>query len=157
MFKNIKSIESKLKITGIIVLGIGVLIGFANLMGWLRYNDRKEFLNWARESTTGMSIKEPAGQAFMERFPPPEAERSIPIIGINMKTLSAGSGPHMQASIRYRCSDGSYTSFVATLPDVREWAAESPYHWLAWVLSAIGFLAVLGSYLIQRRRERANI
>ena len=154
MFINIKKIEWILKVTGVIVLGIGVLIGFANLMGWLRYDDREAFLHWALESQTGLSIAGPAGQAFMKRFPPPEGARSELITHITKMVVRAENGPVMQASFNYMHSDHSRTSFVATLADVREWAAESPYPWLSWVLMAVGFLEVLGSTVIQWWRER---
>jgi hypothetical protein len=50
--------------------------------------------------------------------------------------------------------DGSRTSFVATLDDVRQWAGQTSYRFVAWVLSVIGFAEVFSGFLIERYKAR---
>ena len=62
----------------------------------------------------------------------------------------------LDASFNYMRRDQSRTEYVATLEDVREWAAESFYPWLSWVLTFVGFIAVLGSEAIDWRGKRKS-
>ena len=153
---DVKTLEWTLRITGLIVLGVGVIFGLADLRGWLRYDERQAFLQWTLESHTGMPISEPSAQAFMKQFPPPQEARVRDITHITKMVVRPSNGPVMQASFNYMHRDQSRTSHVATLADVREWAAESPYPWLAWSLALVGFLEVLGSTALQWRRERRS-
>ena len=51
-------------------------------------------------------------------------------------------------------TNGSRTEYVTTLGEVHEWAAESSYPWLSWVLTFIGFIEVVASEAIERRSKR---
>lgn len=153
---ELRKLELTLRLTGIAVLGVGVLTGFADLKGWLRDGDREAFLQWALQSSVGMPIGQSSAQAFMKRFPPPEDARISDITHITKQVERPERGPVLQAAFNYMHSDHSRTAYVATLADVREWAAESPYPWVSWLLTVIGFLEVLGSTGIQWRRERST-
>ena len=55
--------------------------------------------------------------------------------------------------------DGTRTSYVATLSEIKDWAVNTNYPFLSWLLSLIGFFEVLGGFLLERlmaKREKAN-
>ena len=142
-----------LKITGLCVLGVGVFLQLADLLGWLRHEDRQIFLRWALQSRGGLPISDPGAQAFVARFPPPEGTWVSEITQVAKESYKLPNGPALEVLFSYMRIGGSKTSYVATLPEVREWASESWYPWLSWVLSCVGFTALLGSTIIQLLRH----
>ncbi|OFW14128.1 MAG: hypothetical protein A3F70_01360 [Acidobacteria bacterium RIFCSPLOWO2_12_FULL_67_14] len=129
--------------TGLSVLALAVAVGFADLKGWLGYSDRRAFVEWAIQSDAPLPAGSAAGRAFMTRFPPSLADRRLVTHVTTWKT-SFADGPVLDASFNYMRRDESRTDYVATLPQVREWAAESRYGWLPWALTVIGFIPLLG-------------
>ena len=87
-------------------------------------------------------------------YPPPADNNSSEITHVTKNIIKFDKGPVQSASINYMHRDGSRTSFVATLDDVRQWAAQTSYPFLAWVLSVIGFAEVLIGFLIERYKAR---
>ena len=146
-----------LKLTGLVILGIGVILGYANLQEWFRRPDRQAFVQWVLESQTGMPAQEAAARAFMRRFPPPEHSRPEEITHITKHVVRPQNGGVLQASVNYMHKDHSRTTYVATLPEIREWAAETSYGWLAWALTLLGFLEVLASAVLEWREKSKPI
>jgi len=134
-----------LKVTGLALLAFGVLLGFADLKGWLNYPEREKFLHWALNSPAGLPITNPSAQAFIKRFPPPNDARPAEITYITKHVMRVENGPVIQASFNFMHGDASRTSYIATLNEVQSWAKESRYPWLAWILTLFGFLEVLAS------------
>ena len=130
---------------GLCILGIGVVVGYGNLRGWFLYPERQEFLKWVIESEVGMPIENPSAQAFMRDFPPPENARTEKIMHVTKWLQRLENGGVNEAQINYMQRDHSRTKYVATLPEIREWARETTYPWLAWSLTLIGFLVVLAT------------
>ena len=62
---NLNKLESVLKVTGLLVLALGVGLGLADLGGWLRYSEREVFLQWAIHEESSLPIETLAAQAFM--------------------------------------------------------------------------------------------
>jgi len=143
-----------LKITGLLALAAAVILQFSDLKGWLHYPDRQAFLKWALESQGGLPISDPAAHAFVDRFPPPGSVRVTDITFVTKSVLKIENGPVMEASFNYLLRDQSKTSYVATLPEVREWANESSYPWLSWILAVVGLIEVLISAIMEWREER---
>ena len=122
-----KRLAYVLKVLGFVTLAAGVIIGFGDLQGWFRYSEREAFVRWVQESQVGMPTEDPAAQAFMRRFPPPEDARSEQITHVTKHVMRLENGGVLQASINYMHRDHSRTRYVATLPEIREWASETLY------------------------------
>lgn len=148
-----------LKITGLIILAAGVIIGYADLMNWewLRYKERTEFLDWVNTSTIGLPIDQPPAKAFMQAYPPPANARIDAITHITKSVLRQENGLILQASINYMLNDHTRASYVATLTDVQKWATESRYPWLSWALSLFGFIEILLSTIFDWRENKKEI
>ena len=143
MLKLRKEWKKPIQISGLIIMAIGIFIGFGNLRGWFKKTDRVEFLRWVIEEPAGMPIDAPAAREFMSKFPPPKDARVNEITHVTKQTIKSAGGPPMSASINYMHRDGTRTIYVATLEQVREWASESSYPWVAWVVTVIGFIPTL--------------
>jgi hypothetical protein len=152
-------IEIFLKITGLIVLAIGVALGFADLRGWLQDSEKVSVLDWVLKSPIGLRISHPGAQKFMEKFPPPKDANPEEITHLTKHVMRVQNGPIQNASINYMQRDGTRTSYVATLSDVKEWAVETRYPFFSWLFSLIGFFEVFGGFLLERfkiKRGKAN-
>lgn len=119
---TIEKIEMFLKITGLIILLSGVIIGLANLKGWLKDKEKVAVLEWVMNSKNGLSIQSPGAKKFIKRFPPPENSRPNKITYLVKSATIHQLGGMQNASINYMHSDGSRTAHVATLNDVKTWA-----------------------------------
>ena len=148
MSRQFKWLRTLFKITGLFILAIGVITGYGNLRGWFLYPERQEFLKWALESDVGMPIEDPSAQAFMRDFPPPEDARPEEITHVTKQVLTPASGGVREPLwFDYMLRDNSHTSYVVTFAQVRKWAEETSYPWLAWGLTLLGFLVVLATTL----------
>jgi len=138
-----------IRLIGIVILATGLSINYADLKGWLQDSDKVFFLQWSLESQTGLPLDQTAAKAFMKRFPPPSSEKNGELTHITKQVIrSAGGGLPMMISFNYLRRDGSRTAHVATLYDIREWTVESPYPWIAWTLTLLGFCEVLFTFII---------
>jgi hypothetical protein len=147
---TLKTVERVLNVTGMIALGLGVVFGFGDLKGWFRHADRQAFLQWALHQESGLPIHDLAAQAFMGGFPPPSPSDLEIVTHVTKWKMRVEGRPVLEAAFKYMRSDQSRTEYVATLPQVREWATESSYPWLSWILTVIGFLEVLGGKILGR-------
>lgn len=145
-----KKILNILEIIGIIVLALGLILGFANLKGWFNNKNRIEFLNWALTSDSGISIELPAAKEFIKAFPPPEGEQLNNLTHLTKDKLNFESGGTINISINYMRKDFSRTTHVATLSDIRTWTSETSYPWISWWLTLIGFLTFFISWCIKK-------
>ena len=151
-----KKARTRLNLTVLVLLGLSSLLGLADLLGYFEHPDRRAVLDWVLTSDAGMAIEESAAQAFMARFPPPPDARLPEITHLTKQPVRSQGGPVMMASINYMHADESRTTYIATLAEVREWAAESRVPWFAWALTFFGFLAALFSFLIERAEAQAS-
>jgi hypothetical protein len=146
---RLKTVERVLAWSWIpIVLGAAFL--FANQMGWLRHADRSAFLHWALHEEIGLPIEAPAAQAFMRRFPPSSGDR-ISVTHVTKFQTRLDNGPVLDACFCYMRADLSRTEYVATLSDVREWAAESSYGWWSLIFSVVGIAMLAGREVLRRQ------
>ena len=143
-----------LKATGLAALALGVVLGLADLRGWLRSSSRAAFLQWAENSRSGLPVSEASAQAFMRRFPVPQSVASGQVTHVTKYVQRLENGPALEMAFNYILADESRTPYVATHEQVRAWAEESPYPWLAWVLTLIGFLEVVLGTGIEWYRDR---
>lgn len=149
-----KKLETLLTVVGLIVLAAGVVLGYADLRGSLRYPEREAFVRWATEEDVGLPIESSAAQAFIKHFPPPGGEEIESLTHVTKWKTQLEGGPVLDASFNYMRRDQSRTQYVATLSDVRGWASESRYPWLSWLLTAVGFIVVLASEVVEWDNER---
>ena len=145
-----------LRLTGLAALLVAVLLGLANLSGWLRYSSRTAFVQWAQESQVGLPIAEPAAQAFVARFPPSEGAPVSEITHVTKFVQRLEDGPALDMALNFLLRDQTRTSYVATLAQVERWADASPYSWLAWLLTVVGFVEVAGNTAIEWYVQRAK-
>lgn len=148
MLKLRKKWKKPIQISGLIIIAIGIIMGFGNLRGWFKKGDRVEFLRWVMEEPAGMPFDAPAAREFMRKFPPPKDARVNEITHITKQTINSAGGPPMSASINYMHRDGTRTTYMATLEQVRDWARESSYPWAAWEVTVVGFIPTLLATLI---------
>jgi hypothetical protein len=142
--------EFWLKVTGLAALLAGVVVGYLDFSGRFLDPDKQAFLEWILTTPAGLALSEPAAQKFMRDFPPPADSRPAQITHVTKNVLRFEKGPVQSASLNYMHADGSRTGFVATLEDVRAWAEQTPYPWIVWILSFVGFLEVFLGFLIER-------
>ncbi len=148
-----KTLAKWLKFAGMVFLAAGLLFEFADLMGWLKHRDRQAFLNWILHEEAGLAVDDPAARAFMRRFPPPDLSDVDRITRVTKLKTTVENGPVLNSAVNYMRRDQSRTPYVASLPDVRAWADESPYPWLSWILGVIGFVVVIAGELLAKRIE----
>ena len=127
MLKLRKEWKKPIQICGLIIMAIGIFIGFGNLRGWFKESDRVGFLRWVIEEPAGMPVDAPTARKFMSKFPPPKDARVNEITHVTKQTINSVGGPPMSASINYMHRDGTRTTYIATLEQVRDWANESSY------------------------------
>lgn len=149
--KNLKRLSNFLKFTGMVAVALSLLLGFADLRGHLNNKDRMAILNWVLHSTSGLSINTPAAKEFIKQFPPPPNERIENLTYLTKNVIQQEHGGIYNASINYMRKDLSRTNFVATLDDIHKWASETPYPWIAWLLTLIGFIVLAGDWLIEKK------
>ena len=155
MMAGLETVRWWLKGTGLTALALGVALGLADLRGWLRQPSRTAFVQWAQNSRSGLPVSEAPAQAFMRRFPPPEGVALGQMTHVTKYVQRLDNGPALEVAFNYMLADESRTSYVATLEQVQAWADESPYPWLAWVLTLVGFLEVAGSTAMEWYIDRS--
>lgn len=145
-----------LKTTGIILVGIGVLLGFLDLIGAFVDQDKEYVITWATTSKSGLSIDHPGARKFLKAFPPTSHEQGKEITHLTKQVIESAPGGAMVISINYMYSDLTRSVYVANLPEVKEWARATSYPWIAWSLSFLGFTEVLVSFVIELRIGMTN-
>ena len=132
----------------------GVVVGYLDLSGRFLDQDKQAFLQWVLTPGVGLPVSTPAAKKFMIAFPPPADSNLSEITHVTKSVMTVEKGPVQSASINYMHRDGSRTSFVAALDDVRQWAQQTSYPFIAWLLSLIGFAEVLLGFLIERYKAK---
>ncbi len=135
-------------ILGFFIFGIGAITGYGNLRGWFLHPERKEFMKWVLESDTGMPIEHLPARAFMQHFPPPGDAQTEELIHVTKNVMRLQNGGVYGAQINYMHRDHSRTDYVTTLPEIRAWAAETMYPWLAWGLTLAGGLLMFATQVL---------
>ena len=110
-------LELFLKVTGLLVLLAGVVVGYLDLAGKFLDQDKQAFLQWVQTTGLGLPVSNPAAKKFMIAFPPPADSNPSEITHVTKNTFKVDKGPIQNAAINYMHRDGSRTSFVATLDD----------------------------------------
>jgi len=108
-----KEWKKLIQISGLIIMAVGIFIGFGDLRGWFKKRDRVEFFRWVMEAPAGMPIEAASAQEFMKKFPPPKDARINEITHVTKQTINSVGGPPMNASINYMHRDGMRTRYVA--------------------------------------------
>ena len=151
-----KTLSSVLKITGIVAIALGIILQFADLKGYLNDKNRMEILNWILHSNTGLSLEHPAAKKFIKKFPPASEEKIANLTHLTKNVIRQENGGIYNASINYMRTDHTRTNFVATLDDVRKWASETPYQWIAWWVTLVGFIELVGNWIIDKKLKTHN-
>jgi hypothetical protein len=74
LFKSgdvLAKLELFLKVTGLLVLLAGVVVGFLDLSGKFLDQDKQAFVQWVLTTGAGLPVSSPAAKKFMKAFPPP--------------------------------------------------------------------------------------
>ena len=147
--------KKALKIIGLLILASGIILNLANLNGMLKDKDRAEMLRWAMESKKGIPIENKAAKLFFKNFPPPQ-DRVEDLTHVTKTVVrQPGGGLPMMVCINYMHSDGTRTGCVASIEELRDWSNETPYPWLAWLLTLFGFCQVLLSTFFEFKEHKS--
>lgn len=147
---KMKKVLNLLKIFGMIVVAIGLMLGFADLKGFLKDKKKIEILNWVLHSNSGMSLELPAAKEFMKKFPPPQDEDVENLTHLAKSVMKYEIGGILNASVNYMRKDLTRTGHVATLPEIHNWAAETPYSWISWWVTLVGFIGLIETWYIEK-------
>ena len=150
-----KTLSAILKITGIIAVALGIILQFADLKGYLNDKNRTEILNWILHSNAGLSLEHPAAKEFIKKYPPAPEENIANLTHLTKNVIRQENGGIYNASINYMRTDQTRTKFVATLDDVRTWASETPYQWIAWWVTLFGFIELVGNWIIDKKTKNS--
>lgn len=149
--KKLRKISTFLKITGIAAIAIGLILEFTDLKGYLKDKKRTEILNWVLYSNSGMPIEQPEAKVFMKKFPPPSGEKEENLTHLTKSVMKYEVGGILNASVNYMRKDTSRTSHVATLEEIRSWTNETPYPWISWWITLVGFIELVGNFFIEKK------
>jgi hypothetical protein len=143
---NFLLIIPDLKAVILIIQGVTSFLSFLYLRGWFRDSDKKRVLNWLLNSDEEFPFEERIVRKFVKKFPLPENEFATTYSLSKMQLRSPG-GSVLSAAIRYVRKDSSIAKDAATLDDIRKWSEETPYGWLAFTTSIVGFIITFLSYI----------
>lgn len=149
-----EQISQLLKVTGMIAIALGLILGYADLKGNLKNKKRTEILEWVLTSSTGLALENPAAKEFMNRFPPPKHEDMKNLTHLTKQVVRLEKGGVYNASVNYMRKDFSRTNYVATLDEIRDWASESPYPLISWWITLIGFGELVGNWFIDKKLKQ---
>ncbi|KOP22936.1 hypothetical protein AMR41_29080 [Hapalosiphon sp. MRB220] len=135
-----------LKAAILISQGITSVLSFLYLVGWFRDSDKKKILDWLLSSDNEFPFEERIVRKFVKKFPLPENESESTYSLSKMRVLSPGGGV-LSAAIRYVREDSTVVKDAATLDEIRKWSEETPYGWLVFTTSFIGFTITFFSYI----------
>ncbi len=133
-------------------MAIGLILAFLDLKGYFKSKNRMEILYWVSNSNSGMPINLPAAKEFIKRFPPQD-EKFNNLTHLTKNVIRYELDGIVDASVNYMRRDLSRTKNVATLDEIRRWTLETPYPWIAWGLTLVGFIELLGNWYIDRKLE----
>lgn len=154
--KKLSTFLKILKVTGLVIMGLGISLSLFDLLGWYKDPEKISVLNWATTPGVGMSIEEPGAQKFIKDFPPPsDSNKTVTHLTKNVMKSALG-GKAMQVSINYMYSDKTRSAYVANLSDIENWTKKTLYPWIAWVLLCLGFIQILISYILSAMVKNPN-
>lgn len=128
-----------------VVALLGLVFQFANLQGCYRHEARQAFLGWVAESKVGLPMETPAAVAFASRFPSPRTPIRQRPTHVTKTVLATADGAIMSAQFNYMYANESRSEHVASIDEVRAWAAETGYEWWAFWATAIGLIGMVAS------------
>lgn len=142
-------LRTLLKILGLLITAIGLALSFAEKKGWFKDPARAELLKWVLEAPDGLPLGNPAAQAFRAKFPPPADSDVDDLTHLTKQAIKSEHGPVMLASVNYMHGNGARTAYVATIDDVRAWATEARFRWLPWLVTLLGFIIVVATFIVE--------
>ena len=98
-----------------------------------------------------MPLEDPAAIEFLEMFPPPKGEHLKNLTHLTKDRMGYKSGGIINVSVNYMRKDNSRTAHVANLADIREWSSKTLYPWIAWWLTLVGFIELIGSKFMEKK------
>ena len=108
-----------------------------------------ELESW--DEATGLKLRTKDGEMILSAD---QIWRVVPLESRKRESAESAGGAILQASFNYMSADTSRSQDVATLAEVRSWAAESQYPWLSWCISVIGAVLTAGGTFIDWRVSR---
>ncbi|MBU1184228.1 MAG: hypothetical protein KJ663_03530 [Proteobacteria bacterium] len=145
-----------LKLIGFAIVAFGITVQFADLKGYLKNRESQKILDWVLYSKSGMPLESPAAREFIKKFPPPNTESVEDLTHLTKSVMQYETGGLISANVNYMRKDLSRTGHVATLEEIRRWTSETPYPWISWWITILGFLALLVTFYLERRQTAHN-
>lgn len=146
---------NKIKIIGLFIIYIGLLAGLGNILGWFRHPERMEITNLiltkgsVPSSATGFS-------ELISSFPPSNLFNGKKIVRLGVSSMISNGGLITPfGPLKYYYADGISSHSILTFEELKQWSIESSYQWLAWVISAVGFLVTgIGIVIDWRQKQK---
>jgi hypothetical protein len=141
------------------ILTLGIFAGVGNLAGCFASRERLALLDRLTTERHGIPINAPGAEAFRRKFPPPpiaEDDAHGSVTHIVKTVMQTEDGTLLMGSLSYMQRDGTRTTTVATFDDVRRWASDTSYPWVAWILTATGACWTVGRGISGKLKEQAS-
>jgi hypothetical protein len=149
-----KALLTNLKVIGLSIVFIGLVAGLGNLLGWFTHSERLEMVRLIRTkesipvTTTGFA-------ELLHTYPPPPStvnKDAVVRLGPITSIRSIGYVTPL-APLAYFDVNNNRTPPILTFDELEKWATASSYPWLAWVISAIGFVVTAIGVVNDLRRR----
>lgn len=139
----------------------GLILLFINLKGWLKDNDKTEFLTNIRTHLE-VSPETKGAKKFLNNYfyilKMTQNEKEIQIdkivyVGTFLKNGEDKKEP-VAGVIKVRNINGETTPALASLNEIELWASETPFwNWIAWIAMVISLFIELGMTTYKYKRD----
>jgi hypothetical protein len=148
-------IRNYLKATGVVIGLLGLVAGFGNLLGLFAHAERLEMVRLVRTQASIPSTTS-GFTALVAAFPPPEGVRIADIASMGPSThIASGGYITPTGPLVYYNAQRQHTPPIATFDELQAWASSTPYPWVAWVFSGVGWLltalGIVGDFMQSKR------
>lgn len=130
-----------LKLLGVAIGFLGIVAAFADLLGYFTDAEKVAFAELVMRSKDVVPRSTRGFEKFIRAFPPPDGIDPDTVTHIADKLLRIGSESNVGSTVAY-VVNGKRTSSVARFDEVREWASNSSYRWISWIITAFGWFMV---------------
>lgn len=138
-----------LKLVGLLVIFLGILTAFGDLMGWFVDREKAHIVDLVWNSEGGIPKDTPGFEKFMQAFPPPGAVDPSRVTHIVKSKIRMGPVV-MDGTVGYLTDDQLRTDPVATFGEILQWAGDTVYEWVSWIIAAVGALILLVIEIYER-------
>jgi hypothetical protein len=142
-----------LTIIGAIIAFVGIVISLLDLFGVFANKDRLSLIEEIRK--TGVADKKTAGfDQFLKAFPPPDGWELKDIKGIGPLSLIKSGGRITPTGPIIYTGYGKQTGRIVDFDGFVEWAKHTPYPWISWGITFLGWLIVVLGIFLENKKSK---